>query len=287
MSAMPRSETRSVFAPTIAWLAPVAALVMAGNFVSDLRQPEGPQIEIHFKDGSGLREGKTDLRLRGVNVGEVRRIELEEGGRGVRVKVRLFTSAKGLTNEGARFWIVRPQLSAQEVRGLSTVLSGANIEAQPGGGAQSLEFTGLEEPPLPQETEASLRVKLFSSTLENVKRGTPVLYRGVKVGAVASARLTEKALSVEYEALIEKRYSRLVRKSSRFWNAGSPQAHFALLHGLDVSAESLGAILGGAVEMATPDPPGPEAESGAGFPLDDKANEDWLKWNPRIDLDSK
>jgi paraquat-inducible protein B len=114
-----------------------------------------------------------------------------------------------------------------------------------------------------------------------------VLYRGVKVGAIASAALTGQALSVEYVALIEKRYARLVRKGSRFWNAGQPQAHFALLHGLDVSAESVGAMLGGAVEMATPDPPGPEAENGAGFPLDDKPTEEWLKWNPAIDLDSK
>jgi paraquat-inducible protein B len=87
----------------------------------------GPEIKIRFADASGLRVGQTPLNYRGVQVGEVIGIDLTEDRRQAVVKVRLLKSAAPLATEGTQFWIVRPQIGLNQVTGLSTVLSGPEI----------------------------------------------------------------------------------------------------------------------------------------------------------------
>jgi hypothetical protein len=54
------------------------------------------------------------------------------------------------------------------------------------------------------------------------------------------------------------------------------------LSGLKFEADSLGQILVGGIEFATPDAPGPVATTGSRFVLHDAAIDEWLQWQPSL-----
>ncbi|HKU48114.1 MAG TPA: MlaD family protein, partial [Burkholderiales bacterium] len=93
----------------IAWIVPVIAAAVAGWLVWERMRAYGPEITIQFDQGAGLRIGQTPVKYRGVPIGEVTNVELSEDHKHVLVKARLRRTAASVANEGAIFWIVRPQ----------------------------------------------------------------------------------------------------------------------------------------------------------------------------------
>jgi len=126
---------------------PVAAALVAGYLVYERVQEIGPSITIKFKDGSGLRTGLTPLKYRGVSIGEVVAIGLSSDHHYVLATVRLRRSLASMADEGATFWIVRPEVGLGNITGLSTVITGPEIQMQPGTGPPRSEFVGLESAP--------------------------------------------------------------------------------------------------------------------------------------------
>jgi paraquat-inducible protein B len=72
----------------IVWVVPVIAAIVAGYLVYGRLQEFGPTITIKFKDGSGIKAGQTEIRYRGVRIGEVTTIELSEDQEYVVVRSR-------------------------------------------------------------------------------------------------------------------------------------------------------------------------------------------------------
>ena len=110
----------------------------------------GIQIHLQFGNGHGLR-AENRLMHRGIEVGVVESVQLDQVLEKVDVVVRLNRSAGALACEGSRFWIERPMASIQGVRSLETILSGRYIAVEPGSltGPPSYRFQGLETPPQP------------------------------------------------------------------------------------------------------------------------------------------
>lgn len=131
----------------VIWLVPVAAAIVAGHLVYGRLQELGPTITIKFKEADGVKTGQTEIRYRGVPIGEVREIELSEDGEHVLVTARLHRSAASIAREGSVFWIVRPEVGPSSITGLSTVLTGPYIQVLPGTGKPKSEFVGLDRPP--------------------------------------------------------------------------------------------------------------------------------------------
>lgn len=265
------------------WLVPLAAAVGIAYFVHHELAKEGPLIEISFVNGSGLEPVKTDLKYRGVKVGEVRSVDLSADLKRVVAKVRLQKTAAALARGGSLFWIVRPTLMAGQVKALGAVVTGPYIEAVPGDGPPSDHFEGLEEPLAVEGRLRALEIHVLSDRQTSFQLGAPVYYGAIKVGAVAESALTDDATGVRSRLVIERPYEALVRTNSQFWNAGGIHFHLGL-KGLDVSAESLTSLLAGGIAFATPNSPGPLAKDGAQFTLSTKPKDGWKKWSPKIPL---
>src|SRR6185503_4776332 len=133
---IPKARIRRRRLFRLVWVVPAIALVVASWLVWQHMRAIGPEIKIRFADASGLRVGQTPINYRGVQVGEVSGIELTEDRRQAVVRVRLIKSAAPLATEGSQFWIVRPQIGLNQVTGLSTVLSGPEINVLPGKGEE-------------------------------------------------------------------------------------------------------------------------------------------------------
>lgn len=249
-----------------------------------LSDSDSVEIEIRFENGDGLSIGD-EVRHRGIVVGEVTSVDLNDELTGVVVRVRLLNSAARLARMGTQFWVERPTVSAVEVRGLDTLVGGRYIAVQPGlaDAPRARSFDGLSNAPPGELPEGGVEIVLEASQRGGLRRGVPVLYRGQQVGHVIAVALASDATTVEARVWIDAAYRELVRDNSQFWmNSGIDVS--VGLDGVTLSADTLSSIIVGGVSLATPPHPGPKVSTGHRFECSVDAEEEWLNWQARIPI---
>ena len=112
-----------------AWL-PLSALFFAIYLAVDVWRSQGPVVTIYAQEGYGLAEGDP-LRYRGIDVGSIDEVELDEDLARIALTVRLEPEAAALCREGTRFWVVRPQVSVDSVSGLDTIVGARYLSVDP------------------------------------------------------------------------------------------------------------------------------------------------------------
>jgi paraquat-inducible protein B len=282
---LPRAKVRQRrWSFQVMWVVPVVAALVAGYLVYDQSREFGPKITIRFKDGSGLKAGRTPIQYSGVRIGEVKGVKLSNDLRDVVVEARLLRSAASIAREGSVFWIVRLGTELQDISNLGTVITGAYIQVLPGTGEPKSDFVGMEGSQAALEPEG-LEIVLHTKRLASLKPNSPVYYRGIEVGAVRAVQLGTDATVAEIRVLIKPRYVKLVRSGSKFWNTSGADVKFGLFSGLEINVESLKSLVGGGIVFATPDDPkSKQARNGAVFPLYEEPVKEWLEWAPRISI---
>jgi len=265
------------------WVVPIIAVGVAGWMLYREWRKNGPEIMIEFADGSGLEPGQTKVQYRGVVVGEVKQVALAGDLGGVQVRVQLARDTAAIAREGTRFWIVQPRIGFGGISGLDTLLSGAHLGVTIGRGAPANHFVGLENPPTIEKVDEGRAYRLQTDRLGGLQVRAPVFYRDVKVGEVEVARLADDATGVWVRIRVKAPYVDLVRANTRFWNAGGAQLQISLFGG-GGQKKSIQSIITGAIAFATPEESGEQAADGAQFQLYQEADQDWLKWQPRIPI---
>ena len=255
------------FSLSLIWLIPVLAVVAALGVAFQNWADRGPLIEIAFDQAEGVRPQETELRYRDIPVGLVETVEFSEGLDQVVAHVRLDKAIAQFVDDQARFWIVRPQVTAQGVSGLDTVLSGVYIAGSWDGeaGPQQQRYTGAEAAPLLALGERGRTFTLRSETglpTEN----TPILYRGVQVGRMGRSEVDPDGVVVEAEAVILEPYDRLVSSATRFWDTSG--FSFSLdATGASLDFSSLASLISGGVTFETLASGGTPLQDGATFTL--------------------
>jgi paraquat-inducible protein B len=267
----------------VVWVVPVVAALVAGYLVYTRLQEYGPTITIKFSDGEGIKAGQTEIRYRGVPIGEVVAVDLSEDEQHVVVNARLRRSATNIAREGSIFWIVRPEVGVGSISGLSTVITGPYIQVLPGTGKARLDFAGLDRQPAALERQG-LRIILAAAQLGSVRTGSPVYFRGFQVGSVTDTELSRDATSVHVQVFISQRYARLVRAGSRFWVVSGLDVDVSLFKGVQINLESLRSLVTGGIAFVTPEDVAGlmPAKDGTIFALHDKPQKEWLDWMPKI-----
>ncbi|MBA6363894.1 MCE family protein, partial [Colwellia sp. BRX8-8] len=84
------------------------------------------------------------------------------------------------------------------------------------------------------------------------------------------------------------RYAPLVSQSSQFWNTSGIRIDAGLFSGINIDSESIETLLAGGIAFATPEVDVKEtfqpAEQGQLFKLARDVDDDWHKWQPKIEL---
>ena len=207
--------------PSVVWLVPIAAVLGAVFLLVENVATRGPLITISFGTASGLKAGESVVRYRDIDVGRVEAIRFAPDLTSVLVEVRMDKAVAPYLDDSASFWIVRPEVSAQGITGLETVISGTYIEGtwdtEPG---QTKDvFAGTERPPPTPEGTPGLRIKLNAADGSSLEIGSPVLFKGLEVGKIEEKRLSDDGNTVEFEAFIHAPNDRHVTEATRFWNA--------------------------------------------------------------------
>jgi paraquat-inducible protein B len=268
----------------VVWAVPLLAVCVAAYVVVDRVQEAGPTITIKFKDVNGLKTGQTQIKYRGVPIGEVTAFELNDDLQHVRVTARLQRVAAAIAREGSVFWIVRPEVGAASITGLGTVISGPEIGVLPGTGQARSDFVGLDNSPVVLERKG-LKVILLSRHLKSLKQSSPVYYRGIEIGAVQDTQLNADATEAEIHVLIKQRYANLIRDGAKFWNVSGVDASVGLFKGIEINVESLRSLVAGGIALASPnDPSARPVKDGAVFRLYEKPDKQWLAWGPKVKI---
>jgi paraquat-inducible protein B len=270
---------------SLAWVIPLLAILLAGFLVYRSLPGKGVEIVIRTRDGAGIDANSTLISYRGVRIGIVNEVALDEDLIHVIIKARLERSASHVARAKTEFWIVRPEISFSGVKGLETIVSGPYITLRPGDGEPKFEFDALPSTPREERPIEGLKIQLTTKRIGGIKSGTPILYRDLIIGEIYDYRLAETAAFVRIFVNIEKPYRKLIRQNSVFWNSGGFDLKVSLL-GAKITPESIRGILTGGISVATPDEPGHEAEDGKIFELQEEQKKEWLDWAPRIDIHS-
>ena len=71
-------KTKKGFSFSIVWLVPVVAALIGGWLVYKAFSEKGPTITITFKTAEGLEAGKTKIKYKDVDIGQVESIDISE-----------------------------------------------------------------------------------------------------------------------------------------------------------------------------------------------------------------
>jgi paraquat-inducible protein B len=247
-----------------------------------MTEGEATEIRIQFPAGEGLEVGDP-VRYRGIAVGEVTDVDLNESAEAVMVGVRLVGVAKAFAQAGTQFWIEKPRLDVTEIRGLETLLGGRYLAIQPDSTSSTPQrvFVGLAEPPPLPRRNGSLEIELDAADRAGLVRGAPVTYRGLEVGRIANVGLSNDGATVRIQVVIEPEYAELVRANSKWWSISGVQFDLGI-KGVQLSIDSLASWIRGGIAFATPDQPGARVVTGYRFTLANEPAREWLGWQPRI-----
>ncbi|MGB5832187.1 MAG: MlaD family protein [Thiohalocapsa sp.] len=238
---------------SLVWLLPVLAVLVGGWLAYKTLSEKGPTITIEFKTASGLQAGKTKVKFKDVDMGQVTAIDVSDDLSKVIVTAELNHGAEKFLTDKTRFWVARPRVTASRVSGLETLLSGAFVAIDPvGGGKQRRHFVGLPEPPVITTDEPGTLFKLRSPTLGSLNLGSPAYYRHIQVGQVIDYELDEDGRAVTIDVFITRPHDRLVLTSTRFWNASGIDFRLSA-DGVCFDTESLLSVLLGGVAFDNPD----------------------------------
>ncbi len=267
------------------WLLPLTAAGLSVWLLYSAWGQKGIAIEVELPHGQGLEVGDL-VRYRGIAVGSVRELELTPDLGAVRAQVLLEPSARDLSREGSRFWVVRPQVDFAGASGLSTLIGAKYLGAIPGSGPYRKHFQGLDQPPPMALLEAGgLELTLVTPDQGGIRAGAPVSYRRVVIGKILSLDLARDASAVELRIYIEPRYRDLMREGTRFWKVGGAQFR-AGFSGIELDVEPVGSFLLGGVTLAIPPDPGALLVPGQRLPLHERPESEWLEWVPFFALES-
>lgn len=281
---LPRPVVKKMRWPfPIIWIVPLGAAALAGYFLYQHHHARAIPITIDFPDGSGIEPGQTVVKMHGVDVGRVQSMTLSADHAHAQAHVTLDADNEFLTRQGSAFWLVRPQISLENISGLSTIVSGPYIEVRPGDGEKTTAFTGLLDAPKP--LPPGRKIVLHSDNIGAITIDSPVTYLGIQVGQVQDIRLAVEADSANITIIVWERFAPLVRSNSVFWQVRGADLKGSLLSGVSLSVGSLRSLISGGVTFATPqDLVAPQAGPEADFVLNDKPVDAWLTWHPRIKL---
>jgi paraquat-inducible protein B len=236
----------------VVWLIPLIALLIGGWLAVRAVMEKGPTITVTFTSAEGLEAGKTKLKYKDVDVGQVTAVTVSRNLDRVVVTAELAKELKPYLVDDLRLWVVRPRIAGGSVSGLGTLLAGSYIALDRGISKKPrTDFVGLDEPLAIQRDRPGREYTLHSVDGGSFGVGSPVLYRQLKVGEVIGNKLAADGKAILTRIFIDQPYIQYVDPNTRFWNASGVDVKVDA-SGIRVDSKSLASILIGGIAFDTP-----------------------------------
>ncbi|EXF43074.1 PqiB family protein [Pseudomonas sp. BAY1663] len=129
MTDLPQANTRPASNWSAIWILPLVALLIGAWLAWQAYNERGIHIEVVFDTAEGIEIGKTSVLHKGMTIGVVRDLRLEEDDRRqvVIADIEMNKDVEGYLRSGTRFWLVKPSVTLAGITGLETLVSGNYI----------------------------------------------------------------------------------------------------------------------------------------------------------------
>jgi paraquat-inducible protein B len=245
------------------WLFPIIAAVVTAALLFDSARTTGMEVTISFANAAKIEPHITPLRYRGVHVGEVTSVKLSDNLKTVIVKGRLEPFANRLAASGTKFTIITPKIGMDGVQGLDTIVSGAYIDIEPGDGPPMTEFVGGS---LEESYSKMVTYVIRTKQVQSIDVGDSVTFRGLKVGEVIEADVSDDFNWVDLKIGVDSKFSKLVRVNTYFWVPQAISADIGFFSA-KLKVSSFEEAVKGSIAFTTPHPAGRKAPPGKKFVL--------------------
>jgi paraquat-inducible protein B len=234
------------------WAIPLLAAVIGLSLVVQAVWQRGPTIIVSFASAEGIEPGKTKVKFKDVDIGDVKKVRLAKDHSRVLVTIELVKDAGQLAVADSRFWVVRPRFAGAGVSGLGTLLSGSYIGVDAGHATEDRsEFDGLDTPPVVASDIPGHRFVLQAEDIGSLDVGSPIYFRRIEVGHVESFALQADGHHIALGIFVKSPYDHFVTRDSRFWHASGVDLRLDSA-GVRLETQSLAAILMGGIAFETP-----------------------------------
>ncbi|WP_321786646.1 intermembrane transport protein PqiB [Paraburkholderia sp. J94] len=254
-------------------IAPVIAVLAACLLLAHALFDHGPELTIDFASGEGLQAGKTRVRYRSVEVGELEALHLSRDRSHVTAVVQLMSNAARLAACGTRFWVARPRFDGSAISGIETLRSApyidVDVDTTRPAPARCRQFIGLETPPVVSADQRGSRFTLRGASLGSLQAGSPVYFHRIAVGQILGYTLPKDGQAVDVEVFVNAPFDRYVTASTRWWHASGIDVQLDS-RGFQLDLQPLEAMLRGGVQFDTPTAAPPQtARKNTAFTLAD------------------
>jgi paraquat-inducible protein B len=237
-------------------------------------------VNVIMSDGFDLKVG-SKLMFKSLKIGEVEKISLDNN---ITASVKIDKKYKKYFGQNSKIWLENLKLGVQGIKNLSAPILGSNLYLL------SDEENGFKDRFIldsitPADTKylKGLRILLKAKLRGSLKIDAPVYYRRVVIGQIEHIDLSSDGKFVDVKIFIYPQYSHFIRKNTHFYNTSIMGMEVGLFSA-KLSIGTLETLFKGGVEIATPDNAGELATNGELFYLKNENHEDWLKWEPDLDL---
>ena len=239
-------------------------------------------ITIVFDDVEGLQENFSQLTYKGVNVGKVTKVKLNEKQQ-VEVKALIYDDFSSFTKEGTVYYLKKPRISLQEIANAGSTVMAVNIGVIKSTSSNiQTKFDGLEDQPSVDKSHFGMVFKVEDSTASSVNVDAPVYYKNVQIGKISKIDLSNDGSKVVIDCLIFDKYTKFVRKNSEFYDISGFEMKFSIFSGSKVESNTFTSLLKGGLVVVTPYEYEEIASSNDKFTLVKTLREDWKSISPSI-----
>ncbi len=247
-------ESKAIKILTTIWMVPILAMIIALWLAFQYYAKIGPTIEISFKSNAGLIANQSQIKFKDVTIGMVTKISLSEDGTGVIIQARMNKEVTPYLNAKAKFWIVHPDVDANGITGMDTLLSGSYLELY-GSKSHSEEenqqqFIGLDDPYIDYDAKGRY-YQLFASNTNNVNEGSNVYYRMMKVGRVERVTVSPDGKHINFTLFVEDKYTPFINSKSQFYTPSNFAMDFSKAK-MDFTIANFSQIVHGGIAIYTP-----------------------------------
>jgi len=263
------SEPRRRYSIQLVWIIPIVAALIGLSIAVKSYLDRGETITITFKTGEGMEAGKTKIKYKDVQIGEVKALAIARDRSHVVVTAEMTKDARGLLVKDTRFYVVRARITGGNVSGLSTLIGGSYIGVDAGTSGQSRDdFLGLETPPAVSLDVPGRQFVLHADDVGSLDTSAPIFFRRMQVGHVIGTELDGDGKGVTVRIFVRAPFDLLVKTNSVFWHASGVDLTLNA-SGIKINTESVVSILLGGIAFQNPQEfqGAPAARPNTVFPL--------------------
>ena len=239
-------------------------------------------ITILFDDVEGLQENFSQLTYKGVNIGKVTKVRLNEKQK-IEVTALVYNDFASIAKEGTVFYLKKPRISFQEIANAGSTIMAVNIGViKSDNKTIQTKFVGLEGQPSVETSHFGTVFKVEDITASSVNVDAPVYYKNVQIGKVSKIDLSEDGSKVVVDCLIYDKYTKFIRKNSEFYDISGFEMKFSIFSGSKVESNTFTSLIKGGLVVVTPYEYAEIATPKDKFNLVKELREDWKSISPSI-----